>query len=157
MLYFNSVKSADELKSLFRKLCNELHPDKGGKSSDFINMMNEYNSIKDSFNKDFEAENLNADKFYNLIQQLDILQGCEIEFIGTFIWIGGDTKTNKDLIKNLILDGYNTARWAKNKQLWYFSPMEYKKKSGKAFTMDQIRSSHGVQFKHSTNGLKKLS
>ena len=44
MKYFLNVSNSNELKSLYRKLCNELHPDKGGKASDFIAMMEEYNS-----------------------------------------------------------------------------------------------------------------
>ena len=39
MKYFLGVKNANELKELFRKLCNSLHPDKGGKASEFIAMM----------------------------------------------------------------------------------------------------------------------
>ena len=57
MKYFLDVKNANELKELFRKLCNSLHPDKGGNASDFINMMNEYNSLKDSFNSEKESDN----------------------------------------------------------------------------------------------------
>ena len=34
MKYFLGVKNANELKSLYRKLCNKLHPDKGGKAVD---------------------------------------------------------------------------------------------------------------------------
>ena len=56
MKYFLGVKNANELKELFRKLCNNLHPDKGGKASEFIAMMDEYNSLKDSFNSEKEKQ-----------------------------------------------------------------------------------------------------
>lgn len=81
--YFLGVKSANELKALFRKLCNELHPDKGGNSTDFINMMDEYNKIKDSFNLDNEAENLKAEELYNILEQLNVLENVQIDFIGS--------------------------------------------------------------------------
>ena len=121
MKYFLNVSNSNELKSLYRKLCNELHPDKGGKASDFIAMMEEYNSIKDSFNNDNEAENLNAEQFYNLLQQLEKLTNIRIEFIGSFIWlfdeVEGAMYEQKDIIKSFIFERYNSARWAKVKKI----------------------------------------
>ena len=159
MKYFLNVSNSNELKSLYRKLCSELHPDKGGKASDFIAMMNEYNSIKDSFNNDNEAENLNAKQFYNLLQQLEKLTNIRIEFIGSFIWlfdeVEGSMYQQKEIIKSLVFDGYNSARWAKVKKSWYFSPADYKSK-GKAIDLLKIKSKYGVQ-SFQSKGVKQLN
>ena len=159
MKYFLNVSNSNELKSLYRKLCSELHPDKGGKASDFIAMMNEYNSIKDSFNNDNEAENLNAEQFYNLLQQLEKLTNIRIEFIGSFIWlfdeVEGSMYQQKEIIKSLVFDGYNSARWAKVKKSWYFSPADYKSK-GKAIDLLKIKSKYGVQ-SFQSKGVKQLN
>lgn len=124
MKYFLGVKNANELKSLYRKLCNELHPDKGGKAINFITMMNEYNSIKDSFNNETEGENINAEQFYNLLQQLEKLTNVRIEFIGSFMWlfdeVEGSMYEQKDMIKSFVFEGYNSARWAKVKNTGTF-------------------------------------
>ena len=157
MKYFLGVKNANELKSLYRKLCNELHPDKGGNASEFITMMDEYNSIKDSFNNETESENLNAEQFYNLLQQLEKLTNIRIEFIGSFIWlfdeVEGSMYQQKEIIKSFIFDGYNSARWAKVKKSWYFSPADYKSK-GKAVDLNLIKTKYGVQSFQSKGILK---
>ena len=146
--YFLGVKNANELKDLFRKLCNSLHPDKGGKASEFIAMMDEYNSLKDSFNSEKEIDNLNSEQFYNLLQQLEKLSNVRIEFIGSFIWlfdeVEGAMYEQKEMIKSFVFEGYNPARWAKVKKSWYFSPADYKSK-GKAIDLLKIKSKYGVQ------------
>ena len=157
MKYFLGVKNANELKSLYRKLCNELHPDKGGKAINFITMMNEYNSIKDSFNNETEGENINAEQFYNLLQQLEKLTNVRIEFIGSFMWlfdeVEGSMYEQKDMIKSFVFEGYNSARWAKVKKSWYFSPADYKSR-GKAIDLLKIKSKYGVQSFQSKGILK---
>ena len=155
--YFLGVKNANELKELFRKLCNSLHPDKGGKASYFIAMMDEYNSLKDSFNSEKESDNLNSEQFYNLLQQLEKLSNVRIEFIGSFIWlfdeVDGAMYEQKDMIKSFVFEGYNSARWAKVKKSWYFSPADYKSK-GKAIDLLKIKSKYGVQSFQSKGILK---
>lgn len=158
MKYFSNIKNANDLKSLFRKLCNELHPDKGGNSTEFIKMMKEYNSIKDSFNSENDSENLSGEKFYNILEQLNKLENVEIQFIGSFIWLF-DTEPNsmysqKDLIKTFVFDGYNTARWAKVKKSWYFSPLEYKRGGKKTYSINEIQSKYGVKTVQSKGSLK---
>lgn len=159
MKYFLGVKNANELKSLYRKLCNELHPDKGGKAINFITMMNEYNSIKDSFNNETEGENINAEQFYNLLQQLEKLTNVRIEFIGSFMWlfdeVEGSMYEQKDMIKSFVFEGYNSARWAKVKKYWYFSPADYKSK-GKAIDLLKIKSKYGVK-SFQSKGIKQLN
>ena len=159
MKYFLGVKNANELKELFRKLCNSLHPDKGGKVSDFIAMMDEYNSLKDSFNSEKESDNLNSEQFYNLLQQLEKLTNIRIEFIGSFIWlfdeVEGAMYEQKDMIKSFIFEGYNSARWAKVKKSWYFSPADYKSK-GKAIDLLKIKSKYSVQ-SFQSKGVKQLN
>ena len=159
MKYFLNVSNSNELKSLYRKLCNELHPDKGGKASDFIAMMEEYNSIKDSFNNETESENLSAEQFYNLLQQLEKLTNIRIEFIGSFIWlfdeVEGSMYQQKEIIKGFIFDNYNLARWAKVKKSWYFSPIDYKSR-GKAIDLLKIKSKYGVQ-SFQSKGIKQLN
>lgn len=160
MTYFNNITNQNELKAFFRKLCNELHPDKGGNSTEFIKMMKEYDSIKDNFNTNDEEVNLKAEHFYNILEQLNKLEDIEIQFIGSFIWLF-DTKPNsmyqqKDLIKSFVFDGYNTARWANVKKSWYFSPKEYKRGGKKSYSINEIQSKYGVKSVQS-QGLKKLA
>ena len=43
--YFSLEMSIEELRTNFRKLCLELHPDKGGNAEDFKAMKNEYDYV----------------------------------------------------------------------------------------------------------------
>lgn len=51
MKYFNNISTAEELKKQFRTYCVNMHPDKGGDSEEFKNMMAEYNSIIKNFER----------------------------------------------------------------------------------------------------------
>ena len=66
------------------------------------------------------------------------LEGIEIELIGYWIWISGDTYNVKDEIKEA---GF---KYAKNKKMWYFNPnINYKKRSRKIFTKEEMEELHG--------------
>nr|WP_317632327.1 J domain-containing protein [uncultured Flavobacterium sp.] len=162
MKYFKNIKSLDELKNLFRQLCKELHPDKGGNTKEFIIMFNEYDSLKDSFNNNNEnqGKNINSEKFYNILQQLDKLENINISFVGSFIWltdiIEGSMYKQKDIIKSFIFDGYNLARWASAKKSWYFSPSDYSApKNKKRQSLDEIKTKYQTK-EYKTKGVTKI-
>lgn len=142
-MYFTNCKTIDDAKNLFRKLCLTLHPDKGGNASEFIKMYNEFKAFKPKETK--EGETFDAEKFYNLIQNFDNLDGLIINFVGSFIWIEGDTMKHKDALKSIRLEGYKPIFWAKVKKAWFYSPIDYKKKSGKVVTLESIKSKYGCK------------
>lgn len=41
-MYFSSCHTAEECRSVYKELAKKLHPDKGGKASDFQQMQEEY-------------------------------------------------------------------------------------------------------------------
>lgn len=142
MKYFTNCQTIDEAKTLFRKLCKTLHPDKGGNAKDFINMFNQFKNFKPSKGN---ANEFDADKHYNIIQKFDKLNDCDISFVGTFIWVENTRIEQKETIKSIKIDGYNTARWAKNKKAWYFSPLDYKRKGRKNYSLDSIKNHFGTE------------
>ena len=63
-----------------------------------------------------------------------------MELCGSWLWIGGETKTHKDELKAL------GCRWSQKKGLWYWRHEEdghrwYKGKK----SMEEIRSKYGSQ------------
>lgn len=148
-MYFKDCKTIDEAKTLFRKLCLKLHPDKGGTNAEFIKMFNEFENFKPQTDKFKQASNFDAGKFYDLIQKFEGLNDIKISFVGSFIWLEdlkeGAMYAQREQIKNILIDGYNTARWARKKVSWYYSPKDYKKKSKKRLSMDDIKSLYGSQ------------
>lgn len=157
MNYFNECTTIDEAKGLFNKLVFRLHPDTSGYDSqkDFIRMYDEFKGLR---LKDFSGKEagVNADELYNLIKLFDGLDGIIISFVGSFIWLEGDTYSNKDKIKAISIDGMNAPRYASKKKAWYFSPIDYKKKGKKSLGLNEIKELYGTkQFK--AKGQYKLS
>ena len=144
---FKDCKSWDEAKTLFRTLSKKMHPDLGGSDAQFIELKRQFEMFTPTFSKDNEFANKEFDKrkFADIIELLKELDEVEITFAGTFIWIEGNTYSQKDKIKAIQLQGYNSARFASKKKAWYFSPIDYSKKNGKVYGMEEIKAMFGSQ------------
>lgn len=151
--YFKGIEKED-LKKHFKKLSRQLHPDfNNGQDSEFKEMLNQYEKVKDkktsgSFkkSKDFNLDEMTEDfiKAFNSIINLDL----DIEVLGTWIWVGGETYDFKDILKQ------NGFKWANKKKQWYFGKRETK---GKALSMDKIRSIHSTNFEKKQVGRCRIS
>jgi DnaJ-class molecular chaperone len=147
-MYFNNCNTLDEAKTLFRELSKKLHPDTSGSDTAhlFISMFKEFKAFKPRQTNE-QDDNFNADEFYNQIKNFDGLNDIRISFVGSFIWLedieAGATFYQKDIIKAVKIDGYNNARFASQKKLWYFSPLDYKQKSRSNKGIDEIKSTYG--------------
>lgn len=161
-MYFTSDLTNEQAKNLFRDLCKKLHPDTSGydSESDFIKMFNEFNNFK--FINNSNEEKFDASKFYDLLKKFEILEDIKINFVGTFIWLE-DLKHNatylqRNKIKTIQLDGYNSVRFAPNKKLWYFSPVNYKQKSKSKKDFEEIKKTYGFKsFKSKFNRFTELN
>jgi hypothetical protein len=138
-----------DLKQTYKKLCLQLHPDKGGDHETFVKMGDEYERLlKTLINKensesnytkwDFDLEKSLMEK----INSLMIFSNINIEIIGSWLWIDGDTKPIRSELGKL---GF---RWSSNKKKWHFGTT--KKKTKKKFTLDQIRDLYGSEKLKST-------
>ena len=77
-----------------------------------------------------------------IIQRLDkiiFLQGIDIELIGSWIWVTGNTFAVRDTLKT---EGF---KFSHPKAAWYWHKGDYFKKSGKIMSMDQIRNTWGSE------------
>jgi len=48
--------------------------------------------------------------------ELKKVAGLTLHLVGSWLWIGGETKANKETLKAC------GCRWARKKQMWYFNP-----------------------------------
>lgn len=148
MNYFINCTTLDDAKNLFRNLCKKLHPDTSGFSSqsEFITMFNEFKAFKPS-TTDKNDLNFNASKFYNMVKQFEHLQDINVSFVGSFVWledvIKGATYLQRNNIKSIKLDGYNSPKFAPKKVAWYFSPLNYKQFSKGKKTLSEIKNTFG--------------
>lgn len=157
--YFTRIETLEELKGEYKKLVLKNHPDKGGDVEIMKEINAEYDKlfakVKDTHkNKDGEIytkENQETpEEFKEIIDQLIKMDGINIEIIGCFIWISGNTKPHKEGLKKL---GF---KWHSKKIMWFKAPDDYQKKNKKQFDIDEIRDMYGVQASYSTEEQLKL-
>lgn len=160
--YFTPTpKTLEELKKQYRKLVFQHHPDKGGNAEQMKAVNNEYDTLfkllKDVHQtKDGEtytARNTSAetaDHFKDLINELMKMDNIEIEIIGCFVWVTGNTKAHKEKLKEL------KFMWHSKKLAWYLKPESYKRKSRRNYEFDEIRQMYGTSGKAHSKGTDKL-
>lgn len=136
----------ESLRKHFKRNCKKYHSDLGGDDKIFIAMNNEYmlifEYIETYINKvtdDQLFNNLNIELSLKIVlNELIKLDNIEIEIVGSWLWVSGDTKQYKEIFKNLHL------RWSNPKKCWYyFNNIENSKKI-RAFAknLDEIRSKY---------------
>lgn len=148
----------EELKRQYRKLAIKHHPDMGGKLEDMQRVNAEWDVLKkrcynihEGMSGDVYTDQTQdapddvTERFKDIIEQLIHMEGLEIEICGSFLWVGGNTKPNKDELKGM---GF---RWASKKRRWFLAPQGWRKKGRRELTMGEIRDSYGsqrIQYKH---------
>ena len=153
MKYFTNVKTTEELKKTFKSLMMKHHPDRGGNTAICQEISAEYDKVMQNFINGFDdssyTKNDNGYSFWEsreehsevekkvreAIEKIIMLDGLEIEIVGVWVWVGGDTKKHKEALKAA---GY---RWFCKKTKWAFAG---KKSSGRGTkTMDEVRERYG--------------
>jgi len=144
--YFKNCSTLDEAKKLYYKLAIQLHPDKGGKKEDFQKMLNQFHAFKPSSQKfNTEFEQWDSKKYADIVEQLIKIKGIDIIICGSWIWLEGDTKPVKEQIKSINLNEYMKRGFSRSKGQWYFSPIGYKKRSGKVLSYERIKDLYGAK------------
>ena len=155
-MYFDTCNTLEEAKKLYKTLARENHPDTGGDLRTMQEINGEYSQFCASFanrearerQRTAHADGKKSAADYHDLDQVTEevrkmiefalnLDGVEVELMGLWVWLTGNTKTHKDAIK---AQGF---KWAKNKEAWYFAgvPTFNRQKH----TLDEIRGRHGSQ------------
>ena len=72
-----------------------------------------------------------------ILEKIAHLEGLEIEIIGVWVWVSGNTRTYKDLLKA------EKFIWQKAKEKWVFMG---KKSNGRGtMSMDEMREKYGSE------------
>lgn len=149
MKYFKPLpETLEELKKLYKKLSLKHHPDVGGSNEAMKEVNAEYTALfeklKDihtnaSGEKYKKATQETPEQFIEIINQLIKFDGITIEIIGSFLWIGKNTKPYKEELKRM---GF---KYSAHKTSWYLAPQDYKRHSKKIYNLDEIRTMFGSQ------------
>lgn len=126
-------KNIDELKKVYKKLAKIHHPDMGGNEENFKELNNLYQNLlsKNEFNFeiDIDLERVIADILY-----LDIT----IEIVGSWIWLSGDTKPYKEILKTA------NFRWHNKRKKWFWTNQEKSKVYSKK-DFDSLKEKYGCK------------
>ena len=167
--YFKDVNALEELRKQYRDLLKRFHPDNANGSTEETQEINaEYDRLfkvlknrhesKSADNKESNTKtdfnNMKYDfsedaKLREVLQQIITFDGINIEIVGCWIWVDGNTYDYKDTLKNI---GF---KWAREKKKWHFHTEAFRKRSKKKLSMDEIRNYYGST-EVETDGTKRL-
>ncbi len=160
--YFTPTpRTLEELKTMYRKLVFQHHPDKGGKLDDMQAVNNEYEKLnpihkdvhhtKDGTNNTKKQTTTETpDHIKDLISELMKMDDIVIEVIGCFVWVTGNTKPYKEQLKAL------KFQWHSKKIAWYLKPEDYRRKNRMEYGLDEIREMYGTSGQINSTGTIKL-
>ena len=157
MAYFKNISTLEELRKQYRDLLKKYHPDNANGSTEATQEINaEYDQLfkvlkdrhesKSADNKERNAKkdfnNMKYDfsedaKLREVLQRIITFEAINIEIVGCWIWVDGNTYSYKDALKEI---GF---KWAREKKKWYFHTEAFRKRSHKKLSMDDIRSYYG--------------
>lgn len=145
--HFKGVDGINEAKKIYKTLAKKLHPDVGG-SEELFKMLNAiYTNIIE--NKIYFSNESKFDlELEKIIAKILHYEDIVIEVVGSWIWLDGDTKPIKDVLKDL---GF---KWASKKKKWYYGEM--KGRNLKPKSMSDIKAKYGCETLK-TEGKKRLA
>jgi len=145
--WFNLAEYANlgDLKKAYKALVYIHHPDHNGDLENMkeINIEYEYafewvkNHPREESDKYANKHHDIMDGFREVISKVVFIPNIIIEICGSWVWITGETKAVKEIIKQA---GFS---WAGKKKAWYWKPSDYIKSGKSNWSMDRIRTAYG--------------
>ena len=143
ILSITGVYTPETIKQAYRKACALYHPDRNPAGLEMMKLVNQaYTALKEQSGKAVVSEAGDISSYGNdIFKALSAIihLGFDIEICGAWVWLHGDTKPHKELLKT------HGFKWAPKKMLWYFRPADYKSRGRGKLTMDEIRATHGSE------------
>jgi len=146
MKYFGECTTIEQVKSLYKQLAKTFHPDCGGDTAIMQEINLEYNlacrkilNEQHSLSEDEINNEANmSERYRQVIDKLIILPNINIEIIGNWIWVTGQTYEVRQQLKEVGLF------YASRKVAWYYRAQEYRTATSNK-TIDEIREKYGSQ------------
>lgn len=154
MRYFNECKTLEEVKKLYHKLAKQYHPDCGGSTAKMQDISSEYDYACAVLLKGekLSSEEINeqielSEKYKQAIEAIIHLPGIQIEVVGNWIWVTGNTYEHRSKKKGgtgiLYEAGYIYANKRDEPSAWFFRTEENKTKSYKRQSLEEIKAKYG--------------
>ncbi|NEP10246.1 MAG: hypothetical protein F6K14_08505 [Symploca sp. SIO2C1] len=132
--YFNGIIGVEKIKTRYRELALQHHPDRGGNLETMQEINRQYherlkasdkstsrgsNGESHTYYYNEERETIVAEKLAEVIARN--LSNIRIMLVGTWLWVDGETKAVKDQLKEL---GF---RWHGERGKWYWNTGNYRR------------------------------
>jgi len=141
MLGLDGEITPPETKKRYFTLLKEYHPDINPAGLEMTKMINEaFEALKDyegNMKKPENSANYGEEINAALNAVID-LAGLDIEICGSWVWVTGDTRTHRAVLKAA---GF---KYASKKKSWYFRPAGARTFSKGKLSLDEIRSKYGT-------------
>ena len=163
-MFFKDCESVADVKTLYRKLAKQHHPDHGGDVEVMKQLNSEYHDAlknlhgyktKDgnkefTYKYDVETEQVIMDQLYKFLSLK--MENVDILLIGFWVWIKGDSKPHKESLKDL------GCKWSSDKKVWYWKPPHFKKSYRSGKSLGQLANQYGATIvKEKENKQKRLA
>ena len=150
MTWFKGITTVDEAKKAYHKLAMQHHPDKGGNTEIMQEINNEYHKLL----KSFDGETFNNQEYeYDIQREQHVIEviayllrfnvNIEVEIIGTWVWVRGNTYAIKDQLKD---NQDFKFFYSKAHKCWYYNGDTLKVRKKSRLSIDEIREKHGNEF-----------
>ena len=152
MDYFKGIEIIKDLKSEFRKLAKMFHPDlnkekDGSEMKEILNQFKRYSNLFETESKKqgayFQYSSYDELKFEKeLLEKIILLSNMkmkevEIELIGNWIWIFGNSKPYRLELKKI---GF---KWNQKRVAWFYNVTPYRKKTNKTLPTEALKILYG--------------
>ncbi len=145
MQYFTHLTTVEAIKSEFRKLAMQHHPDRGGDATIMQEINRQYHAVLKACDGQTSGEHayryredVEQEVMQKLLELLK-LRGLDLALIGYWIWVTGDTKANKEALKAAGL------QWHRERQCWYYKPKDWKRSSRSKGSLDALAAKYGCR------------
>lgn len=148
-----------DIKKNYKRLAVKFHPDKNPLGSEMMKAINTaFAFLMTNFEKINQFQSLNEEERYNygedlenVLNILNGLTGVLFEVIGNWVWISGETKEHKEILKEL------GCKWAMKKKQWFYRPEEHKSICNrKEHSIEEIREIYGTSGKRQARGFQSV-
>jgi hypothetical protein len=147
--YFSHASSVEEVKTHYRNLAMEHHPDRGGDAEIMKEINRQYHEALKRCDGQAQAESASErpyqykpdveqelmDKLLELLK----LRSLNIALIGFWIWVSGDTKNNREALKAAGL------KWHSERKMWYYKPAGWKSSKKSKGSLKDLAQKYGYQ------------
>lgn len=160
--YFQDCTNQAEAKTRYRELTRQHHPDAGGDTRTMQDINAEYSKFMSEGAKteardrqrtahtenrksaaDFHDLDAVGEQIRVMIEMALNLDGVEVELMGLWVWLTGNTKAHKGTFKAWNENHETRWKWSPKKTAWYYAGVPTFNR--KETSLDEIRNAYGSQ------------